>query len=271
MLYFIIIWGSRGINKTLATGHFYCPQCEGEERYKHIRVRNFFTLYFIPIIPMGTLGEYIECQHCRLTYKQSILRYDPDAEREKALAEFEIAITRVMVMVMLADGVIDDSELEVIQNIYQQMTQRELSREELGEYIDDLESVNLNNPKERRRLLRKMLGSLNANGCEMVFKAAFMVAAADGEIPLDEQELLEQIGVTLGVKKAHVRQMIADFDGQPLSLGDSSGQSAPKAKAVNGGGRKVLKGKVVAKVDPEQERQKELKNKAPKKRRTRRY
>lgn len=226
MLYFIFIWGSRGINKTLAIGQFYCPQCEGEERYKHIRVRNFFTLYFIPIIPLGTLGEYIECQHCRLTYKQSILCYDPDAEREKALAEFEIAITRVMVMIMLADGVIEDSELEVIQTIYQQLTQRELSRDELGTYIEELESVNLNDPRERRKLLRKMLGSLNAKGCEMVLKAAFMVATADGEIPQDEQDLLEQVGATLGIKKAIVRQMIADFDGQPLSLPDSSEKTA---------------------------------------------
>ncbi|MDF1664124.1 MAG: TerB family tellurite resistance protein [Planctomycetota bacterium] len=226
MLYFIIVWGSRGINKTLAIGQFYCPQCEGEEGYKHIRVRNFFTLYFIPIIPMGTLGEYIECQHCQFTYKKAILCYDPDAEREKALAEFEIAITRVMVMVMLADGVIEDSELEVIQRIYLQLTERELSREELGEYIEDLERVNLNDPRERRRLLRKMLGSLNTNGCEMVVKAAFMVAAADGEILQGEQDMLEQIGVTLGIKIARVRQMIGDFDGQPLSLPDASGKKA---------------------------------------------
>lgn len=222
MLYFIIIWGSRGINKTLSTGQFYCPQCEGEERYKHIRVRNFFTLYFIPILPLGTLGEYIECQHCNLTYKQSILRYDPELEREKALAEFEIAITRVMIMIMLADGVVEEAELEVIRGIYQQLTQRELSREDLDGYMEDLKQLNLNDSKERRRLLRKMLGSLNANGCEMVFKAAFMVAAADGAIPMDEQELLEQVGVTLGLKKSHVRQMIADFDGQPLSLTDSN-------------------------------------------------
>jgi tellurite resistance protein len=257
MLYFIIIWGSRGINSTLKTGKFFCPECDVSDcHYKHIRVRNFFTLYFIPLIPMGTLGEYIECQHCKLTYKKSILRYDPEAAHEKALAEFEIAITKIMVMMMLADGIIDDSEIEAIQEIYGQLAKRELSRQEIDQYITDLEQKRAGEPKVRKRLLRKMIGSLNSEGCEMVFKAAFMVAASDNDIPPEEQELLEEIGLAMGIKKKEIRAMVDDFEPDPnaqqrAAIPHQSASPKEEAKA-----RKL-------------DKKNELRGKAPKKRRSR--
>jgi DNA-directed RNA polymerase subunit RPC12/RpoP len=69
----LIIFGSRSVTGSKGTGTFDCPRCGGDTPYDHKRVRRFFTLYFIPLIPMGTLGEYIECERCGGTYKPEVL------------------------------------------------------------------------------------------------------------------------------------------------------------------------------------------------------
>ena len=35
------------------------------------KVKNYFTLYFIPLFPISDLGEYIECRNCKLKYKEN--------------------------------------------------------------------------------------------------------------------------------------------------------------------------------------------------------
>lgn len=53
----MIIWGSKMRYKTLGEGEFYCPRCAATRRYLHKSARRFFTLYFIPLIPMKDMGE----------------------------------------------------------------------------------------------------------------------------------------------------------------------------------------------------------------------
>jgi hypothetical protein len=69
----LIIFGSRSVTGSMGTGSFDCPQCGTNAPYEHKRVRRFFTLYFIPLIPLRTLGEYVECGQCRGTYKPEVL------------------------------------------------------------------------------------------------------------------------------------------------------------------------------------------------------
>jgi len=70
----MIIWGSRVRYKDLDTGEFFCPRCQAKRAYKHKEARRYFTLYFIPIIPMGKLGEMIECQTCKTAYEMGVLQ-----------------------------------------------------------------------------------------------------------------------------------------------------------------------------------------------------
>ena len=65
----MIIFGTRGITYRKDGGRFFCPECDGEQPYDRKRVRRFFTLYFIPLIPLNLLAEYIECPRCGGTYR----------------------------------------------------------------------------------------------------------------------------------------------------------------------------------------------------------
>lgn len=72
----MIIWGSCGKEKTLARTDFFCPKCRGDTVGAHVRVSRYFTLYFIPLFPTSTLGEYIRCEDCQGEYNLSVLDLD---------------------------------------------------------------------------------------------------------------------------------------------------------------------------------------------------
>jgi hypothetical protein len=67
----MIIFGTRPKYKTIAEGQFFCPHCQQTRSYLHKKATRYFTLYFIPVIPMGDLGEFIECQTCHTMFEPS--------------------------------------------------------------------------------------------------------------------------------------------------------------------------------------------------------
>ena len=136
----VIIFGTRGVTYSADSGTFHCPQCAGQSGYRQRRVRRFFTLYFIPVIPLDKLGEYIECDNCAGTFTEGVLNYDPSAEDRMIEAAYHSACKRVMVLMMLADGIIDDDEIEAIQGIYQAIVGRPVSQGEVREEIRQAQS-----------------------------------------------------------------------------------------------------------------------------------
>ena len=72
---FFIIWGSRARESTAEQGEFYCPHCRADAGYDLVKVSNYFTLFFIPLFPIGTLGEYVRCDGCDSQLDASVLDY----------------------------------------------------------------------------------------------------------------------------------------------------------------------------------------------------
>jgi len=70
----LIIFGRRSTTRVRTHGTFACPRCGPGREYAHKEVRRWFTLYFIPVIPLGTVGEYLECGSCAGTFGLEVLR-----------------------------------------------------------------------------------------------------------------------------------------------------------------------------------------------------
>jgi hypothetical protein len=60
----VIIFGMRTSESTLGQGMFDCPRCRTQQACRHVVMKRWFTLYFIPVIPLGKVGEQFECQGC---------------------------------------------------------------------------------------------------------------------------------------------------------------------------------------------------------------
>jgi tellurite resistance protein len=204
---YLIIFGTRGVTYTHAKGQFFCPDCGDERPYQQKRVRRFFTLYFIPLIPLDLLGEYVECSGCHGTYKPGVLEYHPSKALPPNEAEFSVAMRRVMVLMMLADGVVDEQEIATIQDVFGKIAKRNVERAEIEKEIADAKSSGAT----VEDYCRKMTGSLNESGKEMVVRSAYLVAAADGKFEEAEKSLLSRIAKALELSPATYRGIVVEM------------------------------------------------------------
>ena len=70
----MIIFGTKYKHNKICEGDFFCPRCNMQRHYHHKKMQRYFSLYFIPIIPMGSKGEFIECQTCGTTFEMTVLQ-----------------------------------------------------------------------------------------------------------------------------------------------------------------------------------------------------
>jgi len=205
----MIIFGTRGITTTPNRGAFHCPSCRTDCDYKQKRVRRFFTLYFIPVIPLDKLGEYVECAGCRSTFNSAVLDWNPEDQAAAVEAAYQTAIKQVMIHMLLADGQVDDAEVDASISVYREVTGSALDRAALLEDI----MVAQSQPSDISASLKAISMNLNDEGKEMVLRAALLVALADGEFQQEEQIFLTSVGRDLGMSDAHITGVISHAQG----------------------------------------------------------
>ncbi len=203
----MIIFGTRSVKFTKEQGQFHCPQCARQTDYKHKSARRFFTLYFIPLIPLDKLGEYVECRSCRGTFIPRVLEYQQDAGSDQFLSEYEKAIKHSVVLMMLADGEIDDREKDVVLQVINKFSHNDIVMSQLDEYIAKAQQQ----PEDVGTYLKKVAPRLNGHGKEIVIKCALSVAAADGHIDDSEIALLQQMASALDMTDSHVKGILQEM------------------------------------------------------------
>ena len=203
----MIIFGTRGVKSTIKEGKFNCPQCESEKRYKHKKVTKFFTLYFIPIIPLGSAGEFVECQSCNGTFIPKVINYKKNVASDKFLSEYEKAMKHCMVLIMLADGQIDKNEMIMVQKIVNKFGHNDITLNELEKYVESVQ----NNPEDLSTYLKKITPLLNEHGKEVVIKCALSVAASDGNIDKSELKLIQEMATIMEMSQSHVKGILHEL------------------------------------------------------------
>ena len=67
------IAGLKHRRHTEGTGRFRCPNEGADRPYEHVRVRRWLTLFFLPLLPLGTVGEHVTCRSCGSVYPPSVI------------------------------------------------------------------------------------------------------------------------------------------------------------------------------------------------------
>ncbi|MEX1000999.1 MAG: TerB family tellurite resistance protein [Crocinitomicaceae bacterium] len=228
-----IIFGTRGIRSTMKEGTFYCPQCISEQRYKHKKVTQFFTLYFIPLIPLGNRGNYVECQVCRNTFIERVLSVQPViditeeetpqqqpsiaqtaapvaaltasnslAAEAKIVSEKQKAVKKLLIMMILADGKVENAEIHMFHKVF-----KEITNDAVGDIYKEIEAVRSEN-KQPRQYLKEVASMLNDEGKKDILKASMMIAASDGDIDEAEVRMVENFGKALEMRMSEVKEII---------------------------------------------------------------
>jgi hypothetical protein len=81
----LLIFGLRVFYRTVGQGTFHCQRCGGDREYRHRAGRRWFTLFFIPVIPLKRVGEHVQCTVCGTRYRMDVLSLPTAAQMQEAL------------------------------------------------------------------------------------------------------------------------------------------------------------------------------------------
>jgi HEAT repeat protein len=82
-----IIVGTGVQYSALKEGVFECPRCGVERVYLRKQGKRYFTLFFIPLVPVEDVDEIVECQACRGRFRPVVLVKKGDASAVDAFME----------------------------------------------------------------------------------------------------------------------------------------------------------------------------------------
>lgn len=198
------IVGTRPVARIVARGSFGCPRCGESRPFVTQKVRRYLAVLDTPLVPMATLGSFIECLQCRGTFRSEVLDFDRERAQEHFLSEFQNIVRRLMAMMMLSDGRVTPEERQMARDLYLRLTGLPLSDREVETELSAAE-------REGRSVfeyLGETGGLLNENGRELVLKAAFLISSADGVFHEKELEFLRAVGRALHMSPAQMRHAI---------------------------------------------------------------
>jgi tellurite resistance protein len=204
----IVIYGKRAITGVKQKGVFHCPHCATQVNYVWKQVRRWTHIYYIPLAAGELLGEYVECQACMNTYKPTVLDYDPAAAARQFQAAYSTGMKRVMVRMALADGEIDAAEVQLLRGVYLNVTGKPLEDAELDAEVASARA----GPVDVAASVGELAGMLNDQGKAAVFKAAYLVAAANGRIERSEADQLYRLSAALGLSAEQQKRCVAEMN-----------------------------------------------------------
>jgi uncharacterized tellurite resistance protein B-like protein len=174
-------------------------------RRSYIRTQVRRTLHFFGMaFSSGTIGEYVECDDCLSTFRPEVLAYDAGELSESATGEYQRAMKRILALMVAADGVIQDPEIEVVREIFENVCGVELTEQDV---MDEVALVR-NEPTTAARYLARINGYLNDYGREQILRAASLVSHSDGALDEREAMLVRHLGAVMKVPAERIAEIL---------------------------------------------------------------
>jgi hypothetical protein len=193
----ILIWGWRALHKVLGRGEFACPACSVDTPYTHKQARRWFTLFFIPVIPLQVLGEYVECDRCKRAFDVAILT----SPTNSALGDQLLAAVREALVLVLGPQPSATARMGAIAMV-SEFAGRPWGEAELDHDLATLDGTHLS-----ARLLA-LATVLSEQGKERLVGGFATVAATGGVIEPAARSAIERIAAEIGMTSAHTRGVI---------------------------------------------------------------
>lgn len=196
----MIIFGTRGLTLNKGKpGEFFCPGCNGRRPYQRKKIQRFFTLYFIPLIPMNIVQEHIQCLTCKRNYRPEVLQQDPTAQREAQQVQLNENIRALLIHFARMSARHDAVFAGAVAGQFQSLTGASLATDQVAA---DLAA----DPLDVAPATERLAPMLNDRGREAVMVALIRLA---GPIDPAKQAALDQTARTLGMTDAHYHGVLA--------------------------------------------------------------
>jgi hypothetical protein len=188
----LIIFGIRVFYHTLGQGVFHCRKCGGDRQYRHRAGRRYFTLFFIPVIPLTRTGEHVQCLTCKTRYVMDVLTLPTAAQMQTALP----AGMRAATVIMLSAG--DPASLAA-----RRAALIAIHGAGAPSYLDaDLDQDRAQPAEAARAALNQVARQLTPDAREWFLAQVIQVGMADGPLTDTERRAAQLIAADLGMTRA---------------------------------------------------------------------
>lgn len=195
----LILFGWRVFYRTIGQGTFHCRTCGGDRQYRLRAGRKWFTLFFIPVIPLGKAGQHVQCRTCRTRYVTDVLRQPTTAQMQAALP----AGMRAAAAAMLRSG-------DVGSPAARQRAIALITSAGARGYDETALEQDLERPAEFLRAALHQVGTqLTIQAREWYLADVIRIGMADGALNDSERSAAQAIGLDLGMTQAQVVGVVA--------------------------------------------------------------
>ena len=195
---FFIVWGFRVRFKPTGTTPFFCPSCGGDRQARTGVLRRWFTLFWIPIIPLKVVGEYVECGTCQTKFKPDVLRRPTSATLTNVWGN----AVRVLSVLIVRAG---DATLPALRQAAVVDVAQVVSGYDDHTLTSDLLAVD---PHTAEQYVHPLADGLEVAGKERLVADLTRLALTGGTITGDQRSLLDTVGRGLGLTPAHVTGVV---------------------------------------------------------------
>jgi tellurite resistance protein len=199
----LLIFGLSVFFRTVGQGDFHCPHCGGDRHYRQRVARRWFTLFFIPVIPLNRVGEVVECGTCRTRFNLDVLRM-PTARQMAAALPMAM---RAAVAAVLAAG--DPHESAARARAVEAVRGYGLADFDDEKLTDDLAQ----SPDGSDEVIAEAGAQLTTEAREWFLAQVVRIALADGAIGAGERQALHTVAGRLGMTPAHAVGVITTTEG----------------------------------------------------------
>jgi len=201
----LIIFGLRVLYRTIGRGTLHCHRCGGDREYRHRAGRRWFTLLFIPVIPLTKVGEHVKCAVCGTRYRMGVLALPTAAQMQAALP----AGMRAAATVVLRAG--GESSAPARRRAIDA-----IKSAGLADYDDEALDADLSLSAMSADPAQDLAGPLNRLALQLVVPArewfladAVRIGLADGPLSDEERHAAQEIAAQLGMTPAQARGVIS--------------------------------------------------------------
>jgi hypothetical protein len=192
-----IIFGMRSRAGVIGRGTFMCPQCGTDRSYLHKRMRRWFTLFFLPVIPLNTMGEFVQCETCKNAYKTSVLAAPTLSTLQ---AELGYAIREAVTELVRIER--SPAAEAAAAAVLTSFSDRLWTTDEVAHDVEHLDTQHLT------ARLSHLSGILNEQGRERFVGSCAEVVAGGNVISSEARARITEIATELLMSPAHARGII---------------------------------------------------------------
>ena len=195
----LIIFGFRINFRTTGTIEFFCPRCGGDRQGNQRSARRWFTIFWVPVIPLNQVGEVLECTTCHTRFEPAVAEQPTTASLQVILGNAVRVLTAMIVRTgdhrspaMRAAAVED---VVTVNAAYDDAT-----------LASDLVAVD---PAQADQYVVPLAEGIQIAGKERLLSNLVRVALAGGTVTDDQRRVIDLAGRGLGLTAAHITGIVS--------------------------------------------------------------